>query len=72
MGIRHVSYPKCSRVGYTAVQALLSNWTTLVTRVMGEIPEARGRILLDLINEPDGFGFRWCVDALHASPVFLA
>ncbi|CAL8465539.1 g5075 [Coccomyxa elongata] len=37
----------------------VSNWTTLVTRVLTEIPEAQGRIVLDLINEPDGHKFSW-------------
>lgn len=41
------------------LQTFVSNWTTLVTRVLDEIPEAKGRIVLDLINEPDGFKFAW-------------
>ncbi|EIE23035.1 glycoside hydrolase [Coccomyxa subellipsoidea C-169] len=39
--------------------SFISNWTTLVTRVLTEIPEAKGRIVLDLINEPDGHKMTW-------------
>jgi hypothetical protein len=41
------------------LQSFISNWTTLVTRVLTEIPEAKGRIVLDMINEPDGHKMTW-------------
>lgn len=40
-------------------QGFISNWTSLVTDLFAAAPEARGRIVLDLINEPDGYGFTW-------------
>ena len=32
----------------------VANWTALVTKVLADAPEAHGKLLLDLINEPDG------------------
>jgi len=40
-------------------QGFVANWTTLMQRVVTEIPESKGRIVLDLINEPDGHKMIW-------------
>lgn len=42
------------------MQGFVSNWTDLVTEILAQVPEAKGRIILDLINEPDGYKFDWC------------
>ena len=42
-----------------AVQLFISDWVDLLTDVLAAVPEARGRLLIDMINEPDGFGFTW-------------
>ena len=43
----------------TAVQYFIDLWAQLVSDVLTAAPEAKGKILLDLINEPDGYGFTW-------------
>lgn len=40
-------------------QLFISDWVDLLTDVLAAVPEARGRLLLDMINEPDGYGFTW-------------
>ena len=42
-----------------AVQLFISDWVDLLTDVLAAVPEARGKLLLDMINEPDGYGFTW-------------
>ena len=42
-----------------AVQLFISDWVDLLTDVLAAVPEARGRLLIDMINEPDGYGFTW-------------
>jgi hypothetical protein len=37
-----------------------------VTDVLQDTPEARGRLLIDLINEPDGYSLTWEA-RMHAS-----
>lgn len=43
-----------------SVQMFIDEWVSLLTDVLTAVPEAKGRLLLDLINEPDGYGFTWC------------
>ena len=40
-------------------QYFIDLWAQLVSDVLTAAPEAKGKILLDLINEPDGYGFTW-------------
>jgi hypothetical protein len=42
-----------------AMQYFIDLWAQLVSDVLTAAPEAKGKILLDLINEPDGYGFTW-------------
>ncbi|CAK0786597.1 hypothetical protein CVIRNUC_009811 [Coccomyxa viridis] len=37
----------------------IGQWVSLLTDVLAAVPEAKGRLLLDMINEPDGYGFKW-------------
>lgn len=30
--------------------------------ILAAAPEAKGRLLLDMINEPDGYNYDWCAD----------
>ncbi|BDA48323.1 hypothetical protein COCOBI_11-5840 [Coccomyxa sp. Obi] len=39
--------------------AWMAQWVDLVTQLVQYAPETHGRLLLDLINEPDGFGLTW-------------
>ena len=39
---------------YTPVE-FFSAWTNLVSLILDNIPAARGKLLLDLLNEPDGY-----------------
>ena len=41
------------------VQEFIGQWVSLLTDVLAAVPEAKGRLLLDMINEPDGYGFKW-------------
>ena len=43
-----------------AVQEFIGLWASLLTDVLAAVPEAKGRLLVDMINEPDGYGFTWC------------
>ncbi len=37
-----------------SVPDFVAAWAGLVTDVLALVPEARGRLLLDIMNEPDG------------------
>ena len=41
------------------LQEFIGQWVSLLTDVLAAVPEAKGRLLLDMINEPDGYGFKW-------------
>ncbi len=43
-----------------------ASWLALVTKLLAAAPEAHGKLLLDLINEPDG-----CAALLLPSPGFI-
>ena len=52
------SLAMCLKAGASAracgVQAFVAAWAGLVTDVLALAPEAAGRLLLDIMNEPDG------------------
>ena len=51
---------RCSSGGQACVvQEFIGQWVSLLTDVLAAVPEAKGRLLLDMINEPDGYGFKW-------------
>ena len=33
----------------------IANWVQLVTSILSTVPQAAGKLLIDLINEPDGY-----------------
>lgn len=33
----------------------IANWVTLLRNILTLAPEAQGRLLIDLMNEPDGY-----------------
>lgn len=37
----------------------------LLGDILRKTPQAKGRLLIDLINEPDGFDLTWDVSKLH-------
>ncbi|CAL5224001.1 g6619 [Coccomyxa viridis] len=39
--------------------SFVASWVNLVKTVVAEAPEANGKLLIDFINEPDGYGFTW-------------
>ena len=41
------------------VSEFVSGWKEVLTSVLEAIPEARGRLLVDLLNEPDAFALTW-------------
>jgi hypothetical protein len=42
----------------------------LLKDVLDDTPEARGRLLIDLVNEPDGYSLTWDVRTLPCSCVW--
>ncbi len=47
-------------------QGFIDSWTQLVSDILTAAPEAKGRLLLDMINEPDGYNYGWCVAPQHS------
>ena len=41
----------------------------LLTDILKKTPQARGRLLVDLINEPDGYSLTWDVSSLTTLPL---
>eukprot|EP00884_Botryococcus_braunii_P018123 jgi/Botrbrau1/4995/Bobra.0396s0021.1 len=37
----------------------VANWVALLKNILALAPEAQGRLLIDLMNEPDGFDLTW-------------
>ena len=35
-------------------ESFMTQWVALVTKILQDAPEVQGKLLLDLINEPDG------------------
>ncbi|CAL5221967.1 g4249 [Coccomyxa viridis] len=40
-------------------ELFISDWVELLISVLAAVPETRARLLLDMIIEPDGYGFTW-------------
>ena len=41
------------------VGAFVAGWKDVLSSVLEAVPAARGRLLVDLLNEPDGFALTW-------------
>ncbi|KAK9832841.1 hypothetical protein WJX81_006071 [Elliptochloris bilobata] len=50
-----------------SVQDFVAAWAGLVTDVLAAAPEAQGRLLFDVVNEPDGFELKWEPTGEHAA-----
>ncbi|CAL8465540.1 g5076 [Coccomyxa elongata] len=44
-------------------------WVSLVKDILADTPEAKGRLLIDLINEPDGYTLTWEGKGLSYPPM---
>ena len=61
----------CPVCALRLLQGFIDSWTQLVVDILAAAPEAKGRLLLDMINEPDGYTFDWCACLLQHCHISL-
>lgn len=49
------------------VDAFVAGWKDVLSSVLEAVPDARGRLLVDLVNEPDAFALTWSSQGGHLS-----
>ena len=52
--LEHLHCTTCARNSTIRMQDFAAAWAQLVTDVLAAAPEAQGRLLFDIMNEPDG------------------